>query len=119
MSQDQLNAVKDALLSEENGAVRHSILSAYMEEPERGANMIISFATEKGLKLDATPEEIVAYVNDFDDDSDTEMTPEMLASVSGGTGWKKLAGAERKNPERGLLNLLTAFDNGYDPMRDR
>ena len=120
MSKEQLDAVKDQLLSEDNADLRQKVFSAYLEEPESGANMIITFATDKGLKLDTTPSEVIDYLESLDgDDVDIEMTPEILASVSGGTGWKKLAGAERKNPERGLLNLFTAFDNGYDPMRDR
>ena len=59
MSQEQLNAVKEQLLSEENEALRQSIFSAYLEEPERSANMIITFATDKGLKLDATSDEVI------------------------------------------------------------
>ena len=51
MSKEQLDAIKEQLLSEENQALRQSVLSAYLEEPERGANMIIAFATDKGLKL--------------------------------------------------------------------
>ena len=84
MSKEQLDAVKDQLLSEENSDLRQKVLSAYLEEPERGANMIIAFATDKGLKLDTTPSEVVDYLDSLDDDIDIEMTPEMLASVSGG-----------------------------------
>ena len=47
MSKEQLDAVKEQLLSEENKALRQSVFSAYLEEPERGANMIIAFATDK------------------------------------------------------------------------
>ena len=50
MSKEQLDAVKDQLLSEDNSDLRQSVFSAYLEEPERGANMIIAFATDKGLK---------------------------------------------------------------------
>ena len=90
MSQEQLDAVKEQLLSEENEALRQSVFSAYLEEPERGANMIIAFATDKGLKLDATSSEVVDYLESLDDDDiDIEMTPEMLASVSGGKGLRK------------------------------
>ena len=84
MSNEQLDAVKDQLLSEDNAELRQSVFSAYLEAPERGANMIIDFALEKGLKLDATPSEVVDYVDNLDDDIEFEMTPEMLASVSGG-----------------------------------
>ena len=85
MSNEQLDAVKDQLLSEDNSDFRQSVFSAYLEEPERGANMIIAFATDKGLKLDATPSEVVEYMDTLDDeDIDIEMTPEMLTSISGG-----------------------------------
>ena len=47
--------------------------------------MIIAFATDKDLKLDATPSEVIDYLEKLDgEDIDFEMTPEMLASVSGG-----------------------------------
>ena len=95
MSKEQLDAVKDQLLSEDNADLRQSVFSAYLEEPERGANIIITFATEKGLKLDATPSEIVYYLDNLNDDEiDIEMTPEMLASVSGGSVFKAMAGSD-------------------------
>ena len=85
MSKEQLDAVKDQLLFEDNSDLRQSVFSAYLEEPERGANMIIAFATDKGLKLDTSPSEVIDYLEKLDDEEiDIEMTPEMLASVSGG-----------------------------------
>ena len=85
MSKEQLDAVRDQLLSEDNADLRQKVFSAYLEEPERGANMIITFATDKGLKLDTTPSEVIDYLESLDgDDVNIEMTPEMLASVSGG-----------------------------------
>ena len=85
MLQEQLDAVKDQLLSEDNADLKQTVFSAYLEEPERGANMIIAFATDKGLKLDVTPSEVVDYLDNLDDDDmDIEMTPEMLTSISGG-----------------------------------
>ena len=47
--------------------------------------MIIAFAREKGLKLDAGTEDVVQAMNKMSDDIDVELTPEMLASVSGGS----------------------------------
>ena len=65
--------------------------------------MVINYAAEKGLKLDLYQKEVIEYIgNTESDEIETEMSPKMLASVSGGTGWKKLAGAERKNPKLGL-----------------
>ena len=87
MSNEQLDAVKDQLLSDENSDLRQKVLSAYLEEPERGANMIIAFATDKGLKLDATSDEVIDYLTNLDnDDIDIEMSPEVLAVVAGGWG---------------------------------
>ena len=95
ISKEQLDAVKDQLLSEDNAELRHSVFSAYLEEHERSANMIGAFAREKGLKLDASPGEIVDYLDKLDDDEiDIEMTPEMLASVSGGSVFKAMAGSD-------------------------
>ena len=92
MSQEQLDAVKEQLLSEDNDDLRQSVFSAYLEEPERGAKMIIAFATDKGLKLEATTEEVVNYMDNLDDDEiDIEMTPEMLTSVAGGKGCDRRA----------------------------
>ena len=89
MSKEQLDAVKEQLLSEDNSDLRQSVFSAYLEEPERGANMIIAFATDKGLQLDATPSEVVDFMDSLDDeDIDIEMTPEMLTSVAGGKRMK-------------------------------
>ena len=77
----------EQLLYEDNSDLRQSVFTAYLEEPERGANMIIAFATGKGLKLEATPSEVVDYLDNLDDDDmDIEMTPEMLTSISGGKG---------------------------------
>ena len=85
MSNEQLDAVRDQLLSEENSDLRQKVFSVYLEEPERGANMIISFATDKGLKLDTTPSEVIDYLESLDaEDIDIEMTPEMLTNVAGG-----------------------------------
>ena len=86
MSQEQLDAVKEQLWSEDNDGLRQSVFCAYLEAPERGANLIIAFANNKGLKLDATADEVVEYMDNLTDDEeiDIEMTPEMMASVSGG-----------------------------------
>ena len=76
MSQEQLDAVKEQLWSEDNDGLRQSVFCAYLEAPERGANMIIAFANNKGLKLDATADEVVEYMEAMDDEEiDIEMTP--------------------------------------------
>ena len=55
-----------------------------MEEPERGANMIISYAEEKGLKLDVTAKEVIDYMSSQNDDADIELSAEDLKNVAGG-----------------------------------
>ena len=79
--QEQLDAVRNELISDDNYDLRQSIYCAFLEDAERGANMIINFAREKGLKIDAGVEDVVQAMNKMSDD--IEMTPEMLASVSG------------------------------------
>ena len=76
MSQEQLDAVKEQLWSEDNDDLRKSVFCACLEAPERGANLIIAFANNKGLKLDATADEVVEYMEAMDDEEiDIEMTP--------------------------------------------
>ena len=85
MLQEQLDAVRNQLMNDDYVDLRQSIYCAFLEDAERGANMIIAFAREKGLKLDASSEDVVQAMNALDDDDiDVEMTPEMLANVSGG-----------------------------------
>mgnify|MGYP006223902767 CR=1 FL=1 len=104
MSKEQLDAVKDQLLSEDNSDLRQSVFSAYLEEPERGANMIIAFASDKGLKLDATSTEVVDYLENLDDDDiDIEMTPEILTSVSGG---KRASTVFRRASEKSVIRRI-------------
>ena len=55
MSQEQLDAIKEQLWSEDNDGLSQSVFCAYLEAPERGANMIIDFANNKGLKVAQLP----------------------------------------------------------------
>ena len=84
MLEEQFDAVWDQLMSDDNANIREKIISVCEEDDERGAEMIITFATDKGLKLDATADELVDYLENLDDDEDIELTPEMLADVAGG-----------------------------------
>ena len=86
----ELNAISDHLIKDGNDDLRQSIYSAFLEDAERGAEMILAFAKEKELPLDASSEDVVQairhlgeQIND-DDLSDIELTPEQLALVSGG-----------------------------------
>ena len=83
MTSDHLDAIKNQLDLEENDQLRRDIYTAYLENQETGANMIVEFATDVGIKADA--KEVIEYLKNIDDDElDIEMTPDMLASVSGG-----------------------------------
>ena len=95
MSKEQLDAVKEQLLSEENSDLRQSIFKASLEDPKSAANIIITFAAEKGLQLDSNADDVIDYMNSSqNDDVDVELTPEMLSSVSGGWAWGKAKGDE-------------------------
>ena len=83
MSKEQLDAVRDQLLAEQDNELRQTFLNAFLEDAEKGAGMIINYAAEKGLKLDESPKEVIEYIGNIDNE-DIELTPEMLASVSGG-----------------------------------
>ena len=91
MLQEQLDAVRDQLNDDDYDDLRQSIYWAFLEDEERGANMIIAFAREKGLELEASPEDIVQVLKtlaeqleDDDELADIELTEEELAHVSGG-----------------------------------
>ena len=85
--QSQLDVVRDELMSDVNDGLRQSIYCAFLKDSELGANMLLSFAREQGLTLDASPEQVIQAVTAMNDDEiDIEMTPDMLASVSGGKG---------------------------------
>ena len=84
MSNERLDAVRDRLMSDDNAEILEKISSVWLEDPEQGAEMIISFASDKGLKLDATADEVVDHLEKLDEDLDIELTPEMLANVAGG-----------------------------------
>ena len=85
MSKEQLDAVRDQLLAEQDNDLRQNFLNAFLEDAEKGAAMIINYAAEKGLKFDESTKEVIEYIGTLDgEDIDIEMTPEMLATVSGG-----------------------------------
>ena len=46
MLEEQFDAFWDQLMSDDNGEIREKIFSVCEEEAERGAEMIITFATE-------------------------------------------------------------------------
>ena len=83
MTSDHLDAIKNQLQLEKNNDFRQSASVAFLEDKERGANMIVGFAADIGIKADA--KEVIEYLENIDDDEvDVEMTPEMLALAVGG-----------------------------------
>ena len=115
MSKEQLDAVKKQLLSEDNDGLMQTIFSAYMEEPERGANMIISYAEEKGLKLDVTAKEVIDYMSSQNDDTDIELSAEDLKNVAGGICqyWGKSADGKDYKDKYGGEGNKCAEGNNY------
>ena len=83
MAVEKTNLVLEELQKDKNADLYSSICAAYLEDEQRGANMIVSFALERGIELGIN--EVIEYVNEMDDDDwDIELTPEMLTSVAGG-----------------------------------
>ena len=76
--------------------------------------MIIAFAREKGLKLDATTSEVIDYINSITENPDIEieLTPEMLANISGG---RKSTGARAKGGLAIRPSLSINMDIGNMP----
>ena len=73
----------EELQKAENSDLYSLICASYLEDEQRGATIIVSFASERGTELGI--DEVVDYINEMDDDDwDIELTPEMLTSVAGG-----------------------------------
>ena len=84
MASEQIKAVQEMLSADEHQDLRTSIYAAFLEDEQRGANMIVAFAAERNITLGV--DDVVTQLNALDDEEiDIEMTPEMLSSVSGGT----------------------------------
>ena len=70
------------LSADEHQDLRTSIYAAFLEDEQRGANMIVAFAAEQSITL--AVDDVVAQLNALDDEEiDIEMTPEMLSNVAG------------------------------------
>ena len=83
MESEQIKAVQEMLNADEQQDLRASIYAAFLEDEQRGANMIVAFATERDINL--AVDDVVAALNALDDEEiDIEITPEMLSNVSGG-----------------------------------
>ena len=84
MAVDQFVPLKELFDTGEYDDLKHSVFKTFLADPEKSANMIISFAHEKDLVFTATPDEVVNYMSGMIDDDDFELTPEMLSMIAGG-----------------------------------
>ena len=81
MASEQIKTIQEMLSADEHLDLRSSIYSAFLEDEQRGANMIVALAAERDISLG--PEVVVAQLNVLDDeDIDIKMTPEMLSNVA-------------------------------------
>ena len=118
MLEEQFDAVWDQLMSDDNAEIREKIFSVCEEDDERGAEMIITFATGKGLKLDATADELVDHLENLDDDEDIELTPEMLADVAGGRRsgmpiMRRYMRTRRSHPTQSQFSIMANRMGGF------
>ena len=76
---------------DENEELRAEIMKIYLDDETKGANLIVKFASEKGIAI--TADDVVNYMENSDDDFDFELPPELLTSVSGGKSCSATNGA--------------------------
>ena len=60
---------------DENEALRAEIMKAYLDDETKGANLIVKFASEKGIAI--TADDVVDYMENSDDEFDVELPPEL------------------------------------------
>ena len=83
MTTTTLQQIQEVLQRDECQDLRTRIYSAFLQDEQLGANMVVAFTAEHGVCLSAA--DVVTHLNDMDDEEiDVEMTPEMLSSVAGG-----------------------------------
>ena len=82
MPSPEQKEIIEQLNLDENEQLRTEILTTYLDDETAGANMIVKFASEKGIAI--TADDVVDYMENSEDDFDFELPPELLTSVSGG-----------------------------------
>ena len=83
MTTTALQHTQEVLQRDEYQDLRTSIYSAFLQDEQLGANMIVAFAAEHGVCLSVT--DVVAHLADMDDEEiDVELTPELLSTAAGG-----------------------------------
>ena len=84
MTTTALQQIQEVLQRDKHQDLRTSIYSAFLQNEQLGANMIVAFAAEHGVCLSAT--DVVAHLADMDDEEiDVELTPELLSTAAGGS----------------------------------
>ena len=79
----QVKPVIDQLLTDEHQDLRNSVIAAYLEDAQRGADLIVDFGAKQGITLNQ--EKVIATINSMDTEEIViELPPEMLTSVAGG-----------------------------------
>ena len=61
----KIDPIVEELQKDENSDLYSSICAAYLEDEQRGATMIVSFASERGTELGI--DEVIDYINEMDD----------------------------------------------------
>ena len=79
---NNLDRVKSSLELEENYDFRKKVFGTFIENPESAANMIVEFASSK-CSVSTDVNSVISYIESYDDESDVELTPELLAGVTG------------------------------------
>ncbi len=82
MSSLEQQQIVEQLNLDENEELRTEILKTYLEDETAGANMLVKFASEKGVTI--TADDVVEYMETSDDEFDVEIPMELLSSVAGG-----------------------------------
>ena len=82
MPSPEQKQIIEQLNLDENEKLRTEILKTYLDDETAGANMIVKFASEKGVTI--TADNVVEYMETADDEFDVEIPMELLTSVAGG-----------------------------------
>ena len=114
MSKEQFEEIKASLLTKENEDQRISIFSSYLQDPERGAHMLLAFASYNDLNLDASVEEVVNQMNKWQDCVDFEINLETLRDAAGGRIQHKATGNEAIGIRDGFMHGDDRFMHGDD-----
>ena len=82
MPSPEQKEIIEQLNLDENEQLRTEILTTYLDDETAGANMIVKFASEKGLTI--TTDKVVEYMETADDEFDVEIPMSLLTTVAGG-----------------------------------